>query len=163
MVNKEISEIQLYQPIRMWLDRYLRDKFTNQEVVTIDSHSKNLDSVLRSQNIDCPMSVGIEIKIDILGITKTAKNYKLFFIEVKKTPLNIRDLGQLWAYCKLIDPEEAFLLTSSSLGSLNKILYTFKREDLLDYGEGKIIKKIKVGTWNVKTELPNYDTFIPKI
>ena len=52
----------------------------------------------------------------------------------------LRDLGQLWAYCKLIDSEEAFLFSSTGLGSLNKLINSFRREDLLDFGEGKNIK-----------------------
>ena len=75
----------------------------------------------------------------------------------------MRDLGQLWAYCKLIDPEEAFLITSTELGSLNKLLNIFKREDLLDYGKGKIVKKMKIAIWNLSTNSPNMLTIIPKL
>ena len=53
------------------------------------------------------------MQIDVLGIAKKKNNVKLIFIEAKKTKLTLRDLGQLWAYCKLVDPEEAFLLTSA--------------------------------------------------
>ena len=75
----------------------------------------------------------------------------------------LRDLGQLWAYCRLIDPDEAFLLTSADLGSLNKLLNTFKREDLLDFGDGKRIKKMKVAVWNLSTSSPEMSTMIPKM
>lgn len=81
----------------------------------------------------------------------------------KKTNLTLRDLGQLWSYCKLIDPEEAFLITSAGLGTLNKLLNIFKREDLLDYGSGKFIKKMKISIWNLVSETPNLSTMIPKI
>ena len=81
----------------------------------------------------------------------------------KKTNLTLRDLGQLWSYCKLIDPEEAFLITSAGLGTLNKLLNIFKREDLLDYGSGKFIKKMKISIWNLVSQTPNLSTMIPKI
>ena len=87
----------------------------------------------------------------------------MFFIEAKKTNLTLRDLGQLWSYCKLIDPEEAFLMTSAGLGTLNKLLNIFKREDLLDYGSGKFIKKMKVSTWNLTSGNPDLSNMIPKI
>ena len=77
--------------------------------------------------------------------------------------MTLRDLGQLWAYCKLIDPEEAFLMTSAGLGTLNKLLNSFKREDLLDYGSGKFIKKMKISTWNLISGTPDLSTMIPKI
>lgn len=54
----------------------------------------------------------------------------------------MRNLGQLWSYCKLVEPEEAFLMSSMELSSLNKLLNIFKQEDLLDFGDGKKIKKI---------------------
>ena len=75
----------------------------------------------------------------------------------------MRDLGQLWAYCKLIDPEEAFLMTSADLGSLNKILNVYKREDLLDFGDGKRIKKMRVAVWNIIKNAPDSSTMIPKL
>ncbi len=64
----------------------------------------------------------------------------------KKTQLILHDLGHLWAYCKLCDPEEAFLLLSAGLGSLNKILNSLAREDLLDFGDGK---KMIIAKWGV--------------
>lgn len=88
---------------------------------------------------------------------------KLFFIEAKKTRLTLRDLGQLWAYCKLIDPDAAWLLTSENLGSLKKLLAGFNREDLLDFGDGKRIKKMKVGIWDLKKDMPDFSSMIPKI
>ena len=87
----------------------------------------------------------------------------MFFIEAKKTKLTLRDLGQLWAYCKLVDPEEAWLLTSADLGSLRKLLHGFNREDLLDFGDGKKIKKMKVGIWDVKKQMPDLSSIVPKM
>ena len=60
-----------------------------------------------------------------LAIATKGDEVKLFFIEAKKTRLTLRDLGQLWAYCKLVDPDEAFLFSSENLGSLNKLLNVF--------------------------------------
>ena len=136
-----MKEFDLYEPMRVWLENYLHDKYKKDEVIVIDAHSERLDRVLRKYDIVHDVATGIDIQIDVLGIVKSKTGFKLFFIEAKKTSLTLRDLGQLWAYCKLIDPEEAFLLTSADLGSLNKILNIYKREDLLDFGDGKRIKK----------------------
>lgn len=54
-------------------------------------------------------------------------------------------------------------MSSVSLGSLDKILNIFKREDLLDFGNGKKIKKMKVAVWNLSTSAPENATMIPKI
>ncbi|KAA6342225.1 hypothetical protein EZS27_010023 [termite gut metagenome] len=158
-----MREFELYEPMRCWLQKYLEDKYKDWDIVTLDAHSGRLDRVLRTQGINCDIATGIDIQIDVLGIVRKEQTFKLFFIEAKQTSFTLRDLGQLWAYCKLIDPEEAFLMTSADLGSLNKILNVFKREDLLDFGDGKRIKKMQIAIWNIKTNAPEIDTMIPKL
>ncbi len=162
MINK-INEKELYTPIKRWLQKYLEDNYKNSEVVVINAHSQRLDKVLLQNNIKCDVAIGIDIQIDVLGIVKKNDRYKLFFVEAKVTRLTLRDLGQLWAYVKLINPEEAFLITSENFGSLDKILKVFKREDMLDFGDGKRIKKIQVLLWDLKNNLPDLASKIPKI
>lgn len=165
MVNSKNvqSEFELYDPMCKWLNNYLSDKYKGYEIITVDAHSERLDKVLNQYGIVNDTATGVDIQIDVLGIVRRNATIKLFFIEAKKTSLTLRDLGQLWAYCKLIDPDEAFLMTSADLGSLNKLLNTFKREDLLDFGDGKKIKKMKVAVWNLSTSSPELSTMIPKI
>ncbi len=157
-----MKEFDLYKPMAIWLKQYLQGKYKNCEIIVEDTHSQRLDRVLYKHGIVNDLATGVDIQIDVLGIVKKNDDYKLFFIEAKITKLTLRDLGQLWAYCKLIDPEEAFLLTSESLGSLNKILRTFGREDLLDFGSGKKIKKMKVGVWDVVRNNIDYMSVIPQ-
>lgn len=156
-------ENELYEPMRCWLEQYLKDKYKGYEILALDTSQERLDRALARYDIVCEAANGVDIQIDVLGIAKKKQDTKLFFIEAKKTRLTLRDLGQLWAYCKLIDPEEAFLLSSAGLGSLNKLLNAFVREDLLDYGNGKKIKKMKVGKWDVSKKTIDYGTLIPKI
>jgi len=157
-----MREFDLYAPMCVWLQQYLVDKYKNFEVIVADTHNERLDYALQKFGIVSDIATGIDIQIDVLGIVRVSKEFKLFFIEAKKTSLTLKDLGQLWAYCKLIDPEEAFLLTSSDLGSLNKLMNVYNREDLLNFGDGKIIKKMKIGIWNTKTNSPEYSTMFPK-
>lgn len=156
-------EEELYEPMRIWLEQYIKDKYKKYDVITVDSHAERLDRVLSKYGIIKEMANGVDIQIDVLGIAKRNTDIKLFFIEAKKTKLTLRDLGQLWAYCKLVDPDEAFLLTSDDLGSLNKLLNSFRREDLLDFGDGKKIKKMIVGKWNVTRGTIDYNSLIPKL
>ena len=88
---------------------------------------------------------------------------QIVFIEAKKTELNLHDLGQLWAYCKLCDPAEAFLLSSLGMGSLNKILNNLCRLDLLDFGDGRRIKKMQVGKWDITSNMIDSKTLVPKL
>lgn len=156
-------EEELYEPMRLWLEQYMRDKYKRYEVVAVDAHAERLDRVLARYGIVNEMANGVDIQIDVLGIARKNFDIKLFFIEAKKTKLTLRDLGQLWAYCKLVDPDEAFLLSSAGLGSLNKLLNAFRREDLLDFGNKKIIKKMRVGKWDLRTNSVDYLTLVPKM
>lgn len=158
-----MREEELYEPMRVWLEQYLKDKYKRYDVVAVDAHAERLDRVLAKYDIVNEMANGVDIQIDILGIARKESDVKLFFIEAKKTRLTLRDLGQLWAYCKLVDPDEAFLLSSADLGSLNKLLNTFRREDLLDFGDKKKIKKMRVGRWDMRTNSVDYMTLVPKI
>lgn len=158
-----MKEEDLYEPMRIWLEQYVRDKYKKYEVISVDAHAERLDRVLAKYNIVKEMANGVDIQIDVLAIAKKDKDIKLFFIEAKKTKLTLRDLGQLWAYCKLVDPDEAFLLSSADLGSLNKLLNAFRREDLLDFGDGKKIKKMRVGKWDITKNALDYNSLVPKI
>lgn len=165
MASNVKKEIELYEPMRLWLQRYLEDKVKGADVITIDSHARTLDVYLEKYGVidQYPQTVGLDIQIDVLGIVIKRKKASIVFIEAKKTQLNLRDLGQLWAYCKLCDPIEAFLLSSISIGSLNKILINLSREDLLDFGDGKHIKKMQVGKWDLTTGGIDFKSLYPKI
>lgn len=158
-----MKEEELYEPMRVWLEQYVKDKYRKYEVVAVDAHAERLDRVLAKYDIVREMANGVDIQIDVLAIAQKGADVKLFFIEAKKTRLTLRDLGQLWAYCKLVDPDEAFLLSSENLGSLNKLLNAFRREDLLDFGDGKKIKKMRVGKWDVTKNTIDFNSLIPKI
>ena len=140
-----MRESDLYEPMRQWLEQYLIDKYKGYKITTKDTSQERLDRALAGYGIVKEMANGVDIQIDVLGIATKENDVKLFFIEAKKTRLTLRDLGQLWAYCKLVDPDEAFLLTSEDLGSLNKLLNAFRREDLLAFGAKKKIKKMANG------------------
>lgn len=158
-----MREEELYEPMRQWLERYVKDKYKRHTVIAVDAHAERLDRVLARYGIVKEMAIGVDIQIDVLAIAQKGNDTKLFFIEAKKTKLTLRDLGQLWAYCKLVDPDEAFLLSSAGLGSLNKLVNAFRREDLLDFGDGKRIKKMRVGKWNVKSNSVDYPSLVPRI
>ncbi len=158
-----MREEDLYEPMRIWLEQYVKDKYKRYYVVAVDAHAERLDRVLAKYEVVNEMANGIDIQIDVLAIAKRGADVKLFFIEAKKTKLTLRDLGQLWAYCKLVDPDEAFLLSSADFGSLNKLLNALRREDLLDFGNGKKIKKMRVGKWDVTKNTIDFNSLVPKI
>ncbi len=103
----------------------MNDKYKGYDIIAVDTSQERLDRALSRYGIVYEAANGVDIQIDVLGIARKNADIKLFFIEAKKTRLTLRDLGQLWAYCKLINPEEAFLLSSNGLGSLSKLIISF--------------------------------------
>lgn len=166
-MNNVRYEIELYEPMCRWLEQKLKDTYKGKkcEIIVKDSHSVTLDKILEEYGLidNYPQAVGVDIQIDVIGMVIFDKKSELIFIEAKKNALNLHDLGQLWAYCKLIDPAQAYLLSSANLGSLNKILKNLNREDLLDFGNNKIIKKMYVGKWDVMRNTIDNNSLIPKI
>lgn len=167
MANNVTKEVELYADMCTWLSTYLKDKYKNKhcEIKVVDCHSNYLDSVLEKHRIIkyYPQAVGLKIEIDVLGMVIWDNKAELYFIEAKKTSLTLPNLGQLQIYCKLCDPEEAYLLSSAGLGSLDKVLNIIHREDLLDFGNGKRIKKIKVAKWDVARRTIDNHSIIPKL
>ena len=164
-MNNVKKEFELYEPMGVWLKQYLADKYKGSTIIVEDTSQVSLDKILEKYGIidKYPQTVGLDIQIDVLGIvTKNGKS-QIVFIEAKKEKLNLHHLGQLWAYCKLCDPAEAFLFSSGGMGSLNKVLVNLSREDILNFGDGKIIKKMKVAKWDVSKNAPDYSSMIPKI
>ena len=164
MANNVKKEFELYEPMRCWLQTYLEEKHPGAKIITIDSHAQTLDVFLEKYGVldSYPQTVGLDIQIDVLGIIIKGKSTQIVLIEAKKTQLNLHDLGQLWAYCKLCDPAEAFLLSSVGLGSLNKIINNFLRTDLLEFGNKKVYKYMKVGKWDINANCIDYKTLVPK-
>lgn len=161
------NEWELYAPMCKWLKSYMEGRYIRQQckIAVVDTHSVKLDKVLEQYGIIqyYPQAVGLGIEIDVLGMAIWETRAEIVFIEAKKTDLTLRDLGQLWAYCRLCDPSEAFLLSSKGLGTLGHVLCDFLREDLLDFGDGRKIKKMKIGLWDVDRNTIDNHSIIPKI
>lgn len=84
-------------------------------------------------------------------------------IDIPYKNLYTDDLKDVSVYCKLCDPAEAFLLSSAGIGSLNKILNNLSRTDLLDFGDGRKIKKMQVAKWDITSNSIDFRTLVPRI
>lgn len=164
MVKNVKLENELYEPMKNWLQEYLEDKYRSCQIITQDTSEIDLDVALQHYNLNCqfPKAVGLPIQIDVLGIIIGSTSTKLAFIEAKKNQLTIHNLGQLLVYCRLMDPAEAFLMSSLSMGSLDKILVNLNRKDILEYGKNNE-KSIHVSTWNVLGKHPDMGIMVPSL
>ncbi len=157
-----MDEKELYPDIAGWLKIFLKEKYPYYSIETTFETSKyNLDVVLRKRNIAIKETLGLSIKVDIVGILKRGNKIKLAFVEVKNKPLTLKDLGQLWGYTQLINPVESFLISPKGLGALDYIFNVLRREDLLFYGKNAN-QTMKVAKWDVSRKMIDYLTLVPK-
>ena len=157
------EEEKLYPEIKEWLQNYLTDKYKGYTIeTTYETSRRNLDVVLKSKGIQCKEAIGLQIKVDVVGILKRGNDFKLVFVELKDTDLTLKDLGQLWGYTQLIDPIESFLVSSNGLGRLSHLFNVLKREDLLKFGT-KTNKFMQIAKWDKGGKSIDYVSLIPKI
>ncbi|PKM92449.1 MAG: hypothetical protein CVU81_00405 [Euryarchaeota archaeon HGW-Euryarchaeota-1] len=157
------EEEKLYPEIKEWLQNYLTDKYKGYTVqTTYETSRRNLDVVLKSKGIQCKEAIGLQIKVDVVGILKRGNEFKLVFVEVKDTDLTLKDLGQLWGYTQLIDPIESFLVSSKGLGRLSHLFNVLKREDVLKFGT-KTNKFMQIAIWDKRKKGIAYSSLVPKI
>jgi hypothetical protein len=94
-----------------------------------------------------PGSPTFEIRVDVVGSASDPRGRPLLFlVEVKHTPANLSALAQLLGYCRIVQPEAAWLLSPKGWSiSLAKLVRDFGRADLLEFAPGK---KITVSKWD---------------
>jgi len=51
MADNVRSEFELYEPMRVWLQQYLEDKYRGAEIITVDSHARTLDLFLEEYGV----------------------------------------------------------------------------------------------------------------
>jgi len=157
------EEEKLYPEIKEWLQNYLNDKYRGYNIeTTYETSRRNLDVVLKSKNIECKEAIGLNIKVDVVGILRRGNDFKLVFVEVKDKELILKDLGQLWGYTQLLNPVESFLISSKGLGRLSHLFNVLRREDLLKYGI-KSNKFMQIAKWDKRRKSIDYASLIPKI
>lgn len=152
----------LYPGIEAWCCQYLKDRYKGYEIFTTHRTSKiSLDAYLKTIGVEIKEAIGLSIKIDIVGVLRRNNNVKLMFIEVKDSPLTLKDLGQLWGYTQLLNPVESVLISPQGLGSLEYLLKVLQREDLLVYGKRRE-RMMKVCRWDTNRNAIDYFSMIPK-
>jgi len=157
------EEERLYPEVREWLQNYLADKYKRYSVqTTYETSRRNLDVVLKNKGIEYKDAIGLQIKVDVVGILKRGDESKLVFVEVKDAELTLKDLGQLWGYTQLIDPIESFLISPKGLGRLSHLFNVLKREDLLKFGKG-VNKFMQIAKWDKTRGCIDYSSLTPQL
>lgn len=77
-------ENELYEPMRCWLEQYLKDYYKGYDIITVDTSQERLDRALKRYDIVNEMATGVDIQIDVLGIARKKNIVKLFLLKLKR-------------------------------------------------------------------------------
>ncbi len=148
--EKKVTEQQTYEPLCVWLNQYIKKNF-DEESQVFDTSAQTLNNYLKSNLVNFSIIEekikdleDFDIRPDVVGISNISK--KIFFIESKIVTLGIKEVGQLWAYSVVANPEESFLISTKEISS--SLLNIISNNDIfLSFSNQK---KIQIGLLDKK-------------
>ncbi len=148
--SSKLREVETYYPLQVWLENHIKQNH-NSDSLVFDSSTTNLNNI-DFEGVDEIIEEfdDFDIKPDVIGITYNKKN--LFLIESKVTKISLEDLSQTIGYSKVIQPTEAFLISTEEISS-NLLFLLDAYPEVLKYNG---TQKVKIGKL-VSNEVKFYD------
>ena len=142
-----MKESTLYEPIKDWMNDYLKRVFKTQNIKTYVGANEFISKILIRENYSKKITNShfFNIKIDIFSVIVKNNKIKLVLIECKKDRLSLIHLSQLIGYSKIINPVCSILLSPKGLTTgLVNFLDGDSAHNLLNYDHNK---KIIIARW----------------
>jgi len=159
------TEKEMYPDVCLWLEGFLRQRHPHGKVSFLDASRQPVYRVLR--NLQLPGLPGDweswDIRADVLGIVSGKASTRLAIVECKNTEITLAHLSQLLGYCRVAQPEYAFILSPFGASDLLKrLLLTYGRKDVLVYQhrEGKIARSLIIARWDPTTNSLDYASLV---
>jgi len=142
------NEIEMYPDIIEWLKRNLEQKNgkTAKKITVLDTHCSDLSNFIMQLNYQkfFPEFSTYKIRQDITGFIEYSDKVELVFVECKNTSLSLIHLSQLIGYSCIALPIYSILLSPQGMGqTLNKLLKSYNRLDILEFRPKRMIQVIK--------------------
>ncbi len=166
-MKRRFSESEMYPAVRDWLEQFLKQRYEQVQVYAPSSLS--LSRLVKQIGLGVKLPnhwVSWDIKVDVMGVATDKKGQPhLAFVECKVVPLSIGHLGQLLGYCRVAQPDYAFLVSPKGLSSaLLRLLEVFQREDILEYQTDKrtTIRRVCIARWDIQGRTIASDSIFPR-
>ncbi|MDR1653126.1 MAG: hypothetical protein LBS01_05675 [Prevotellaceae bacterium] len=158
------NEIEMYPDIIEWLKKNLEQKFGKKakRITVLDTHDSDLSNFIMQLNYQkfFPEFSTYKIRQDITGFIEYNDRVELVFVECKNTSLSLIHLSQLIGYSCIALPIYSILLSPQGMGTtLNKLLRSYNRSDILEFRPQRTIQIIK---WDEKKQDVDYVNSIVK-
>ncbi|MCL2650595.1 MAG: hypothetical protein FWD60_06155 [Candidatus Azobacteroides sp.] len=142
------NEIEMYPDVIEWLKKNLEQKFGKKakKITVLDTHDSDLLNFIMQLNYQkfFPEFSTYKIRQDITGFIEYEDKVELIFVECKNTSLSLIHLSQLIGYSCIALPIYSILLSPQGMGqTLNKLLKSYNRLDILEFRPKRMIQIIK--------------------
>lgn len=159
------AEQLMYPEVREWLKNFLQQRHRRCEVCVLDTSRLPVYRALRSLEISGLPSdwVSWDVRVDVLGIITSERAVQLALVECKNSAITLTHLSQLLGYCRVVQPEYAFLLSPMGVSSmLKRLLATYRRKDILQYqlNAKRTLRSIVVARWDRTAKSLDYASVI---
>lgn len=161
------SEKDLYPDIIMWLDTFLRQRFSSEHIIVKDGSRKSIKRILQDENlnpINKPEWLTFDILVDVCGFIIHHNRIEFAFIECKNKPISLLDVSQLLGYSKVALPIFSCIISPFGMSAdVAKLMVTYNRQDILeyDYPKGAQAKSVFIATWIQEHQQVDFSTIIP--
>jgi hypothetical protein len=154
----------MYPDIIEWLKKNLEQKFGEKarKITVLDTHDSDLSNFIMQLNYQkfFPEFSTYKIRQDITGFIEYIDRVELVFVECKNTRLSLIHFSQLIGYSCIALPIYSILLSPQGMGTtLNKLLRSYNRSDILEFRPQRTIQIIK---WDEKKQDVDYVNSIVK-
>lgn len=160
------NEKEMYEPVRLWLDRFLKDKFRRSEVKTFVVATSSLVATIRKENIPIRFAKHWQtwdVYVDVVGFVIQKSKVEIALVECKNANMTLGHLSQLLGYSIVVNPMISFLLSPIGMSdSLRLLLVNQQRTDVLIYGreKGQYGRGIIIAKWDSDSETVDWATVI---
>lgn len=159
------SEQLMYPEVSAWLESFLLQRHPRSNVRVLDASRLPVYRMLRRLGI-----TGLpgdweswDVRVDVLGILSNRRSTQLAMVECKNSTITLAHLSQLLGYCRVVQPEYAFILSPVGVsGALKRLLQTHGRKDVLQYQlpAGGIARSIIIARWDMTAKSLDYESVI---
>ena len=161
------NEKEMYPDIVRWLDRYIRERFRNRTVTTLNTSRTRTSNVLQKEQLapsNKPDWASYDISVDVTSLISTEKSVEFAFVECKIKAISLRDISQLLGYSRVANPVFSCIISPMGISrEVSSLLRTYSRNEILEYDwpKGKVPRSICVAKWSQSKQSIDYATLLP--
>ena len=147
LAKKPRIEEKMYRPVAYWLRDLLKARHGKRKVQAHVTSEVALYRWLEQKGFQefFPEYLAYDIRVDITGIIYDDKSASLVLVECKVKPISLRDISQLLGYCRVAQPQSAWIVSPTGISRhVSCLLRTYHRYDVLKYNQ---TSAISVATW----------------